>query len=319
MADAADGHGIVRGMTISCQTWGWEWGSGGFSDELARLGDLGVNWIAIHPYASIHADGSVGQMREALDPDAPPVWLTRPRQATTERNIALLIKPHLAYWGSPFRWRGEIAFEDDDARARFWRDYGDWIVKLARATSSADAFCVGTELNGMQADEAEWRKLIARVRGVTDAQLTYAANWDRFEDVPFWDALDAVGVQAYFPLATGDAPTAGELLEGWGPVLERLRALHVVTGKPIVFTELGYSASPRAASRPWEDPDAGVTLDHVLQRRCLTTALDVLARESEWLRGAFLWKWFVGGSRPRPGSFLLDEPELHDVIRRAWH
>jgi hypothetical protein len=50
------------------------------------------------------------------------------------------------------------------------------------------------------AREKEWRRVIAAVRGVTSARLTYAANFDAYQRVAFWDALDAIGIQAYFPL-----------------------------------------------------------------------------------------------------------------------
>ena len=54
----------------------------------------------------------------------------------------------------------------------------------------------------------------------------------------------------------------------------------------------------------------------MLQARCLDVALDVLEREREWLRGAFLWKWFVGAA---PGeNFVQDTPALRSVIRGAW-
>ena len=43
----------VRGMTISCQTWGWEWGTDEMVESMRELKTLGVNWISIHPYARI--------------------------------------------------------------------------------------------------------------------------------------------------------------------------------------------------------------------------------------------------------------------------
>ena len=319
--DAADDHERVRGVTISCQTWGWEWGQDAFADELAELAALGTNWVAIHPYAGVRGDGSVRPSGGALDPDDPPPWLRRPIEAAAAHRMAFFVKPHLAYWGSPFEWRGEIHFEAAEERERFWTQYTGWIVALARATRDADAFCVGTELDGMLADEGRWRDLIARVRAVSSARLTYAANWDHFAEVPFWDALDAVGVQAYFPLSESADPDETELEAGWSGVLTRLRALHEQTGKPVVFTELGYHASPHVASRPWSDRGAAPSdapAARALQERCLRVGLEVLAREERWLRGAFLWKWFVGEPGRNGHSFVLDTPRLRAVIGEAW-
>ena len=46
------------------------------------------------------------------------------------------------------------------------------------------------------------------------------------------------------------------------------------------------------------------------------SALEVLERENSWLRGAFLWKWFVG---PAPGAnFVLDAPHTRAVLAEFW-
>ena len=101
---------VVHGMTISCQSWGWEWGSDGFGRELDDLKTLGVNWVSIHPYASIQSDGTVGARR--FDPDHPPEWILRPIREAHERGMSILVIPHIAYWGSPWSWRGAIDFQD---------------------------------------------------------------------------------------------------------------------------------------------------------------------------------------------------------------
>jgi hypothetical protein len=318
----------VRGVTISCHSWDWEWGQPEFGDELDRLQAMGVNWVAIHPYASIRADGQVNWKAEALDPENPAVYLSFPIEAAHARGMGILIKPHLAYWGSSFGWRGEIEFELEEQRARFWEQYSAWILSLAKVTSAADSICIGTELDRMLASESQWRDLIKRLRAVTSAHLTYASNWDKFEEVPFWDDLDVIGVQAYFPLSESEHPSDDDLRAGWQQWLTSLKALHTKTGKPVVFTELGYDDARQAASRPWEDDERGrgsATNDEVLalQERCLDVALGVMAKQEAWLRGAFLWKWFVGpgrrgGNGRSGGSFRMDRPAMHGIIRAAW-
>lgn len=308
---------VVRGMTISCQTWGWEWGSPGFAGELEELHELGVNWVAIHPYARIRKDGSVSY-RE-IDLENPPKHLAGAIQTAHERGLSILIKPHLAYWGSGFSWRGEIKFEDPVALANFHKSYAKWITTLAEVTRDADAFCVGTELEGLVASPEPWRKLIAQVREKTSAHLTYAANWSEYGEVSFWDALDVIGLQAYFPISEAVSPTEGDLRRGWRQVLSELETLHEKWKKPIVFTELGYNRSLNAAAKPWEYSrarGADVKSAVQLQTRCTKIALEMLGEERDWLRGVFLWKWFVGEA---PGeNFLLDTPKLRGVLRKQW-
>ena len=308
---------LVRGMTISCQTWGWEWGSDGFGKELDELQALGVNWVSIHPYASIGADGTVSARR--FDPDRPPEWILRPIREAHARQMSILVIPHLAYWGSPWSWRGEIDFDDPVRLERFFETYTAWIVGVARAAKDADGFSIGNETDRLVRCEAQWRALIERVRLATPARLTYAANFDAFERVAFWDALDAIGVQAYFPLSTGTDPTEDELRRGWRAALEPMRALSKRTGKPVVCTELGYDVSLEAATRPWVSgrvrPEDQASAER-LQARCLAVALEEIGREPEWLRGAFLWKWFVGPTRHE--DFLMKSDAMRAVIGKSW-
>jgi hypothetical protein len=44
---------VYKGMTVSCQTWGIEWQMPEMEATLDELKSLGVNSIAIHPYAQI--------------------------------------------------------------------------------------------------------------------------------------------------------------------------------------------------------------------------------------------------------------------------
>jgi len=303
----------VHGMTISCPTWGWEWGSDEMATSLTTLDQLGVNWVSIHPYARIRADGTVEA--RPIDPDDPPEWLARPIREAHARGQQILIKPHLAYWGSPFSWRGDIRFDDPRAVERFFRTYRAWIVQIAAATRQADAFAVGTELDGLLEHEAAWRGVVASVRDVHPGHLTYAANWDHFEAVPFWDDLDAVGVQAYFPiLDDGEPVTAAALDRGWDRWLGKLRVVHERTGKPVVFTELGYDRSPHAASKPWAS-GGWLAGGDAVQEAALEAALRAIDREPSVV-GAFLWKWFPG--ERAHGDFRMSEPRLRALIARRW-
>jgi hypothetical protein len=299
---------IVRGVTVSTPTYGVEWGAPEMARTLDVLQSDGANWISYHPYARVDRDGSV---RSRLDPDAPPDWLVRPIREAHARGLKVMVKPHLAYWGR-FAWRGDITFEDPAERARFFREYTAWIVALARATAEADAFVVGTELDGIRGADAEWRQVIAAVRAVHPGHLTYAANWDTYERVGFWDALDCIGIQAYFPLVAHDRePTDAELRAGWRPHLARLADLSRRTGKPVVFTELGYDASPDAARTPWASGRGAPEL----QERLVRVALEVVEADPV-VTGLFLWKWFPG--EVQRGDFRVSRPPIRAVLRDVW-
>src|SRR5262249_57664841 len=105
--------------------------------------------------------------------------------------------------------------------------------------------------------EKEWRRTIAAVRLATGAPLTYAANWAvNAPKVPFWDALDVVGVDFYDPLGK-DAKLSDKALEaGVKAAVRPLAALASSSRKPVVFTEAGYPPVRSAGLAPHDD-DSG--------------------------------------------------------------
>ena len=47
-------------------------------------------------------------------------------------------------------------------------------------------FCIGTELQFVVANDPEyWKQSIREIKQVYTGKLTYAENWDQFQNVPF--------------------------------------------------------------------------------------------------------------------------------------
>lgn len=307
-----DPEAPVRGITISTHRGGQDWSSDQMPEALADIATIGANWVAIHPYGRIGGDGSVTTRYFGADAST---HITRPIREARAKGLKILIKPHLAYWGSPFSWRGEIGFESDEAWDRFWRDYERFILQIARLSRDADGLVVGTELRQTEEDEARWRSLIANVRAETDVPLTYAANWDDYEGVAFWDALDAIGIQAYFPLTDENDSSESAIRRGWEQWMGTLSAFARDHERPILFTELGYNQAYAAPVRPWEyeTDDEGA---RSIQELCMQVALTSIENEPSVL-GAFLWKWFVP-PRSVGRNFQLATPSMRRVIRQSW-
>ena len=188
-------------------------------------------------------------------------------------------------------------------------------MELAAVTRDADAFAVGTELDRTLGCETEWRDLVADVRAVTGAPLTYAANWADYTRVPFWDTVDIVGIQAYFPLTETMVPDSLELVRGWTSRMRELAVFADSLDCHIVFTELGYNRSFDAPRQPWayrvDGPEA-----EPMQSLCLRIALESIEREPAVV-GAFLWKWFPD-PHPVGRNFQLATPELRRAISGVW-
>ena len=307
----------VRGMTVSASRSGQSWGSDAMVETMRRLRALGVNWIAIHPYGRIDGDGTVGILR-GLPLGEDVRWLRRPIEEAHRLGLKIMIKPHLAYWHSPFEWRGKIEFQTAEDWDRFFITYERWLTRLAEICADADAFVVGTELDRTVHHEARWRAIIAAVRARTKGRLTYAANWDAYQRVPFWDALDVIGIQAYFPLVDHEAlPEPAELRASWRRIATELEAYGRRHHRRILLSELGYHRSATTALRPWEPRpgDAARPEAEEVQRRCLQAALGAVD-DSEIIVGTFLWKWFPG--ERAGGSHLMSTPAMRAVIGEQW-
>jgi len=306
-----DPHARVRGMTVTCPRAGQIWATETMVRTMEELKGLGVNWIAIHPYASIRRDGTVGGLR--FDPS----WVRNPIEEAHRLGLKLMIKPHLAYWGSGFSWRGEIDFETDEQRNRFFDSYERWIARVAEIAHDADAFVVGTELDRTVGHDARWRQIVRSVRAKTSAPLTYSASWDTYEQVGFWDALDAIAIQSYFPLVDHDGlPSEEELERAWAALIDRLENYGRRLDRKVVLGELGYNRSQFAALRPWDYAQGGEHAEEI-QRRCLRAALAALAN-TEIVAGAFLWKWFPGEHGRFGGNFLQSSPAMREIIAARW-
>src|SRR5690606_29911657 len=114
---------------------------------------------------------------------------------------------------------------------------------------------VGTELERTSSREDDWRKVIAEIRNVYSGKLIYAANFTEFEQVKFWDALDYIGIQAYFPLSTKPNPELADLKSGWEKHFPKIEKLVAEYKKPVMFTEIGYCNTVDAANEPWVWPN----------------------------------------------------------------
>lgn len=311
-SEPTEPHRPIRGMTVSCPTWGPIWGSPEMAETLDQLRTLGVDWVSIHPYARIGKDGTV-KARAASSLD----FLERAVEMAKARDIELFWKPHLAYWGS-FEWRGSIEFGDDAAAwRRFFDGYRTFIVDQARFAErhGIDLFSIGLEYEATTHHEAEWRRIIAAVREVYSGRLTYSANWDSLDAVPFWDALDLLGVQGYFPLAAEGMPDREAVRRAWDGPITQLEALSKRYGKPVLFAEIGYDLSSTAAIEPWKRDSRETEETRALRRRLMEEAIARLESEP-FVAGLFWWKWIPGARIDR--DFAMQHPDALDVLRSAW-
>jgi hypothetical protein len=253
----------------------------GAQETLRRLPEFGVNAIALVPYAGARP-GETSLRRFGANSMESDEGLQQLSRLAHHLGLTVLLKPQL--WvrgGGPM----SLAFDDPAARAAWFAEYTQFIeyyAQLARRIH-ADLFCVGVELSALAQHEAEWRALIARVRAIYPGPLVYAANFgEEFESLRFWDALDYIGLDNYYPLPDDFSAAA---------IVKRVHAVQKKFRRPVIFTEAGFASIEGAHRQPWVDRNGAVSLE--TQARGYEAIFRAFYRQ-KWLAGIYWWK--VGSS-----------------------
>lgn len=243
-------------------------------------------------------------------------------QTLHQKGIRIMIKPHL--WIGRGYFTGDLVMKDESGWRALETSYREFIMYYAGLAEAVGAewFCVGNELYGFAGGRpAFFRELIAEVRTVYKGKVTYAENWDKYDKISFWDDLDMIGVNAYFPLSKEQSPDLRVLEEAWEPHKEALRSCALKFNKAVLFTEFGYRSVDYSARSPWDSSRDIENVNHNAQ----VNALQALGREvwfEDWFAGGFLWKWFPFHDRAGGldnNRFTVQNKPAQQVIRDLYN
>jgi hypothetical protein len=286
--------------------------------QLDAFARLGANAVSLMPFAFQRApDRPELRFLNHGPGSETDIGLIHAARAARARGMHVLWKPHV--WVGGGSWTGEIAMRSEADWGVWWKSYRRYVLHhaLLARWAGADLFCVGVELSKTIGREAEWRDLIAAVRAFFPGEVTYAANWyGDLEAVPFWDRLDLVGVDAYFPLAAAPGADRAALAKGARQVAERLARAARRCGRPVLLTEVGFAARREA----WIDPHLeGGEYSEEDQAAAYEALFSALGHPS-WLTGTFLWKAFSapvpdGGKR---ADFRFQGRQAEAVVSRYY-
>ncbi|MGO4523717.1 Calx-beta domain-containing protein [Microvirga sp. 2MCAF35] len=238
-------------------------------------------------------------------------------------GLKVVLKPHVET-EQPRVWRA--TFTPTDPKAWF-ASYKAMMVEYAKVAqqAGADMICVGTEMDSMinplgvcsdgKTYTQKWGEIIDAVRAVYSGKVTYAATYWTVKDVGFWDKVDYIGSDAYYPLtpkhAEGDAspynPTIDEMVNAWTQqhfnpwvrellggktIVEYYKSLSEHYGKQVIFTEVGYRSMDGATSDPGVHGSGG-TYDPQEQVDAYNALYKVMENYGgQWLAGSFLWSYY---------------------------
>ena len=191
-------------------------------------------------------------------------------------------------------WRGNARPRHP---AQWWRDYRRFVLRYARVAQQTGVamYVVGSEMKSQSARSRRWRALVSDVRARFPGAVTYQANWDEFEAVDWWDAVDVIDVSGYFPLASGASASVQQLTAAWAGPRRRLGAGARRFRRPLMLGEVGFTTSAVTAVQPW-NVELGGPPDPKAQARAYSATFRAWAGV-RWFRG-FHW-WFVPADRRR--------------------
>ncbi len=311
---------IARQKGISYTAW-WpgEYSKPDADIALSNLRSAGADWISL----------LVTQYQDDISSTAIHSTTSTPTDADLihvitrahSLGVKVMLKPHVDLANDPSHWRGQIGQGFTETQWATWfASYQNFINHYAQLAQAhgADQFCVGTELNETQGQASRWRAVIAGIRSLYLGPITYAATAGYEIDPTWWDAVDYIGVDAYYPLTTKNDPTIAELKAAWVPYIGRLASLASTWGKPIIFTEIGYRSQDGANQHPgdWQTESA---VDLQEQADAYQAAFESAFNQT-WCAGMFWWSW---GTDPFEGGACDDGYTPHNKpaedILRTWY
>ena len=292
-------------------------------DPILPIKEINADWIAIVPYAFQRKDQSEVRWNPKRQ-----WWGERPEgvkesiKIAHSKGVKVMLKPQVYVPGS---WVGEVDF-DSEVEWRIWEDsYRRYIMAFLEIAieENVEMFCVGTEYKiAVIKREKFWRDLIAEIRSIYQGKIIYSSNWDGYKKVPIWDALDYIGISAYFPLSNDKTPSVKKLRRQWRPIVSKLKKFSKKLDRKIVFTEYGYLSVDGCAYRSWELEKKVDQLS--INQQAQANAYDALLTtfwNQEFWGGGFLWKWFPNGMGHEgyPEKDYTPQGKIAENVIRQWY
>ncbi|HXX69571.1 MAG TPA: hypothetical protein VEK07_20470 [Polyangiaceae bacterium] len=321
--------GGVRGVTIGPIENAYHplvgYGSPAYDRTLLEARAMGATWVSLTPFGRV-ADLTGGGVD--LTFEAPFARNRRDVARAVEmahaRGLHVMLVPPL--WVETGEWRGDIDPKTDAGWSRWAESYGRFVRSWAEIAerTHAEIFSVGVELRSWvtTARAPSFARIVGEVRRLYHGLLTYCANWDDVEQTVILGDLDVIGLNAFFPLAEQRGAPVSAQRTAASKIRDRIHALAELWGKPVLFTEVGYTARPDPAYRPWEWPDetTRTPVDEEAQAAAYRTLLAPLLDEPDFA-GFFVWRLYSDPddtSQEPPWGFSPRGRPAELVIRDAF-
>lgn len=252
----------------------------------ARVTNLQANWISLMPYAfsrkgetKVHFNLAEQWWGEQFK------GVSQMIHDAHKSGIKVMLKPHL--WLLSGSFTGHLNFDTPQEWNSWLNNYHDYLLACAQLAeeNQVELFCFSTEMESTwKANPLFFEQLIKDIKKVYSGSITYAANWDEYHRFPFWNNLDFIGIDAYFPISEKHPK------DSWKKWNLEIKTLSDSLNKQVIFTEIGYTSSSNNLEEPWvhnRDKKGNVVAQLKAYEYFFTHTWS-----QTWLEGIFIWKWF---------------------------
>ena len=282
-----------------------------------------ANWITVIPYGFTRKNDATVQYNKKWQWwGEKPIGVRTTIQLAKEQGIKVMLKPQIWMMSG---WVGHMDF-DNEKDWKIWEtSYEKFIMQMVDIANEegVELLCVGTEFEIAAVKRPQyWKGLIKKVRAKYDGKLTYAANWDKFEKITFWEDLDYIGIDAYFPLVNEKTPSIDALKSAWKMPLSKIEKLYNQTKVPILFTEFGYMSVDGSAYNTWEleKKIQSLPINEMAQVNSLEALFETFW-EKDWWAGGFLWKWYpdIKGKEKEYARYYTPQGKAAEKCIEKWY
>lgn len=217
---------------------------------------------------------------------------------------------------------GDVSFSANPMLGKIFEvQYKKFILDFAKIADSLDAdiFSIGCEMKLIATNRPNYFKaLIKSIKNVFSGKLTYAANWDNYDKITFWNDLDFIGIDAYFPLSNAKSPGIQELKTAWLQYSIKFKQLSERFNKQILFAEYGYRNADYNCKEVWR-----YDTRYPNNENAQSTAFKALYQsiwQSKWMAGGFIWEWESDYIKKQPDNtdFTPQFKKAEDIIRHYY-
>lgn len=225
-------------------------------------------------------------------------------------------------------WRAYITFPDKKSPREkdYWEEwfscYSAFILHYAGIAreKECEMFCIGCEMGGTERKEEYWRELIKKVREVYPGPIVYDVNHGSEENVRWFDAVDFIGVSAYYPAADKPGESLEVMCKKWAETEKELAALSERHGgKKIIFMEIGCRSARGCAAMPWDFNHTEFAYDEDEQARYYEACFRAMW-DKPYFAGFFWWDWytFLPEGNGADTGFSIYKKRAEETVRR-WY